>query len=412
MAGYTYSSDFSLGGNGYDPNYNSDEDCWLMKFNPFASNPNSIIVYSTYFGGHFDDDMRSMVVDANGVMYFGGTSLSPDLPTTSNAYQATLPNTSANLNGFVAIIDTNQAGAAGLIYCSFFGGSDNVVINGVATYSGQVYATGWTDTPDLPTTGNVFQAGNNGAYDSFVAVFNPALSTDSCDASATLVFSSYLGGYAVDVGRSIDVDSNGLAYVTGYTFSSDFPVTGTGFQQIYNDGGGDAFVTQVDPVAGAILYSTFLGGTGADVATKVQVQPSGHIAVTGYTFSDGFPAFGQCRATGLWRKWRRVHRGVESHRDQSGAGLGVRHLLWRQRRGGGLRSAPRFDWIVLYRRLYSVEGSARHAQRNQQRIGEWRDRLISSDRESSRSAGLRQLHYRTGQPSCLRHRLRCFREYL
>lgn len=285
LAGYTFSPDFTAGGNGYDPNYSSDEDCWLVKINPFATTGQSVVVYSTYFGGQFDDDMRSMVVDANGIMYFGGTSLSPDLPVTANAFQNMLPNINAALNGFVAEIDTNQAGAAALIYSSFYGGSMDVVINGVATFEGQIYATGYTVTPDLPAAGSLFQAALAGSYDSFVAVFNPAL---TC-ASSTLVFSSYLGGYSEDVGRSIDVDSTGKAYVTGFTFSSNFPVTATAFQPIYNDGGGDAFLTVVDPVAGAVTYSTFLGGTGIDVATKVQVETTGHVAITGFTFSTDFP---------------------------------------------------------------------------------------------------------------------------
>jgi hypothetical protein len=285
MAGYTYSPNFSLGATGYQMNYQSDEDCWLMKFNPFATNPGSVIAYSTYFGGELDDDMRSMAVDAYGVMYFGGSTLSPDLPVTTNAYQSTLPNTNANLNGFVAAIDTNMAGSAGLIYSSFYGGSLNVVINGVATFEGEIYATGWTDTPDLPLA-NPYQASNAGEYDSFLAVFNPAI-TDS--GTESLVYSSYLGGYTDDVGRSVDVDANGFAYIAGYTFSSNFPVSTNGFQQIYNDGGGDAFVTQIDPAAGVVLYSSFLGGTNVDVATKVQVEPSGNIAVAGYTFSTDFP---------------------------------------------------------------------------------------------------------------------------
>jgi hypothetical protein len=289
MAGYTFSPDFSLGSNGYDMNYHSDKDCWLMKFNPFATQGSSVIVYSTYFGGQLDDDMRTMTVDANGVIYFGGTSLSPDLPMTPNAAQGSLPNVNANLNGFVAIIDPSQAGAAGLIYSSFYGGSLTTVINGVAAFQGQIYATGWTLTQDLITAGNLFQPSNNGSYDSFLAVFNPGLCVSSCDAGATLAFSSYLGGYSDDVGRSIDVDANGVAYIAGYTFSSNFPLTANAFQPIYNDGGGDAFVTKIDPVAGVILYSSFVGGTGLDVATKVQVEPSGHIAVGGFTFSTDFP---------------------------------------------------------------------------------------------------------------------------
>ena len=283
MAGFTYSPDFSAGGNGYDHNYHSDEDCWLLKFNPFP-NGGPVVVYSTYFGGQLDDDLRSMVVDSNGVMYFGGTSLSPDLPMSANAYQSTLPNTNALLNGFVAAIDTNQSGSAGLIYSSYFGGTMETVVNGVAARGGQIYATGRTLTTDLPLVSAV-QPANNGSYDAFLAVFNPSAAT----ASGTLAFSTYLGGAQQDAGRSVDADSSGRAYVTGYTYSSDFPVAGNAFQQIYNDGGGDAFVTIIDPVAGALVYSSFLGGTGGDVGVKIQVEPSGHVAVGGYTFSTDFP---------------------------------------------------------------------------------------------------------------------------
>ncbi len=286
MAGWTYSPDFSAGANGYSPNYASDRDCFLVKFNPLATKGEAVILYSTYFGGQFDDDMRSMSVDANGIMYFGGTTLSTDIPISANAFQATLPNTNAIPVGFVAAIDTRQAGAAGLLYSSYYGGAQQLVVNGVATYQGLLYATGWTTTPDLPTTAGVpFQPSLAGNYDSFLAVFNPTVPT----ATGTLTYASYLGGSAEDVGRSIDVDQNGLAYITGYTFSPDFPVTSNAFQPIYNDGGGDAFLAVIDPVAGAVTYATYLGGSGIDVATKVQVDPSGNVAIAGFTFSTDFP---------------------------------------------------------------------------------------------------------------------------
>ncbi len=290
MAGYTYSPDFAAGSSGFQPNFASDEECFLLKFNPFAKKGAPVIVYSTYFGGQLNDNLTSMVVDANGVMYFGGTTLSPDLPMSANAYAAALPNTNANLVGFVAAIDTNQAGAAGLIYSTYFGGADELTVNAVATFNGQIYATGWTNTPDMPTISSTtcvspFQTVISGGYDSFMALFDPSVTTGA----DTLIYSSYLGASQEDVGRSIDVDSNGRAYITGFTFSPDFPVTGNAFQGTYNDGGGDAFVAVMDPVSGVLAYSTFLGGTGIDVATKVQVEPSGHIAVAGFTFSTDFP---------------------------------------------------------------------------------------------------------------------------
>ncbi len=288
MAGWTYSPDFTPGGNGYNPNYSSDEDCWLVKFNPFAGKGESVILYSTYFGGDFDDDMRSMVVDPSGNMYFGGTTLSTDFPVSSNAYQSMLPNTNANLNGFVAELNSNVLGPSSLVYSSYFGGSMDLVINGVATFEGQIYATGWTVTPDMPAASTLtpFQGTNAGSYDAFIAVFEPTL---TC-ATTTLEFSSYLGGASEDIGRSIDVDQTGKAYITGNTFSTNFPIAGAAFQPAYNDGGGDAFLSVVDPVAGELVYSTFVGGTNIDVATKVQVdQATGNVALAGFTFSTDFP---------------------------------------------------------------------------------------------------------------------------
>jgi hypothetical protein len=286
MAGWTYSPDFSAGANGYSPNYSSDRDCWLVKFNPLATKGEAVILYSTYFGGQFDDDMRSMVVDANGVMYFAGTTLSTNIPLTANAYISIIPDTNATPTGFVAEIDTNQAGVAGLIYASYYGGSQELVINGVAAYQGQIYVTGWTITPDLPeTTGVPVQATLAGDYDCFLAVFNPAFTVGT----TTLIYASYLGGSSEDVARSIDVDQTGKAYITGYTFSPDFPIMGAAFQPVYNDGGGDAFLSVIDPFAGVLTYSTYLGGTGMDVATKVQVDPSGNVAIGGFTFSADFP---------------------------------------------------------------------------------------------------------------------------
>lgn len=288
IAGWTYSPDFTPGGNGYDPNYSSNEDGWVVKFNQFATRGESVILYSTYFGGALDDDLRSMAVDASGNIYLGGTTLSPDFPISSNAYASTLPNTSANLNGFVAELNSNILGPGSLVYSTFFGGSMNLVINSVAQFEGQIYATGWTVTPDMPAASTLtpFQPTLSGSYDSFIAVFDPLLT----DGTSTLTFSSYLGGSSEDIGRSIDVDAQGRAYIAGYTFSINFPMAGTSFQPTYNDGGGDAFLTVIDPGVGAIVYSTFVGGTNIDVATKVRVdQSTGNVAIAGFTFSADFP---------------------------------------------------------------------------------------------------------------------------
>jgi hypothetical protein len=88
-------------------------------------------------------------------------------------------------------------------------------------------------------------------YDAFVAQLNPT--------GSALVYSTYLGGSGNDQGLGIAVDSSGNAYVTGLTFSSDFPLMNP-LQPTYGGGYGDAFVSELNPSGTALVYSTYLGG--------------------------------------------------------------------------------------------------------------------------------------------------------
>jgi hypothetical protein len=280
LAGYTYSTDFPIAGNQYQPFPEGPiRNGWIWKLNPFAP-PANAVIFSTYFGANLDTDLRTMAVDNQGIVYIGGTTLASDLPVTSGAFQSTLANTNALNEGFVAAIDTTQSGTSALLYCSYYGGAQTVQINAIATLGGRMYVTGWTNSDNLPAAGNSFQTTRAGGYDAFVAEFDPSQS-----GGASLAFSSYLGGYLTDVGRGIAVDPAGRMYVVGYTLATDFPTTANGLQPNYASGG-DAFLTQIDPNAGQILYSTYLGGSDSDVATNVLVEPSGHVAVAGYTASS------------------------------------------------------------------------------------------------------------------------------
>lgn len=285
LAGYTYSADFQAGGDVVQVLQKvGTRDAWLMKFDPFAADPGSVILYSTFFGGELDDDLTSMVVDAKGVMYFTGTTLSPDFPVSTGAYQTALGNTNALVNGYVAAIDPSQSGAAGLLYSTYFGGSQITTPTGVAFAGGKISICGWTNGDDLPMAGLTIQSTRGGGYDGFVAQFDPAQS-----GTAGLVFSTYLGGAGQDVARSIAANAAGKLYLAGSTLSSNFVTTANGLQPNYSDGGGDGFFVELDPGAGQIVYSTFIGGSQADVATKLYLEPSGRVAITGYTLSPDFP---------------------------------------------------------------------------------------------------------------------------
>jgi len=105
---------------------------------------------------------------------------------------------------------------------------------------------------------------------------------------SSLLYSTFLGGAGNDYGKGVAVDAAGSAYVTGYTVSTDFPTTAGAYDSSHN-GSQDAFVSKLSATGSSLLYSTFLGGAGADYGLGVAVDAAGSAYVTGYTYSTGFP---------------------------------------------------------------------------------------------------------------------------
>jgi hypothetical protein len=100
-----------------------------------------------------------------------------------------------------------------------------------------------------------------------------------------LVYSTYLGGSGFDAGVGIAVDASGNAYVTGQTGSTNFPTTPGAFQTTYGGGSFDAFITKLNPTGTALVYSTYLGGSGDDFGTGIAVDESGNAYVTAHPLS-------------------------------------------------------------------------------------------------------------------------------
>jgi hypothetical protein len=151
----------------------------------------------------------------------------------------------------------------------------------VTDSSGAVYLTGQSSSDDFPTVNAYDSTYSGGAMDVVVAKLSPE--------GNALLYSTYLGGSDYDWGNDIAVDFSGAAYVTGETWSSNFPIL-SAFDAIY-DGEGDAFVTKLNPSGSALAYSTFLGGGNGDYAFGIVVDPAGAAFVTGSTGSGGFPTY-------------------------------------------------------------------------------------------------------------------------
>ena len=165
-----------------------------------------------------------------------------------------------------------------LAFSSYLGGTGEDAAHAIAAdSSGQIYITGYTDSTFFPVQ-SAFQPHAQGAGDAFV--------TKIASDGSTLIYSTYLGGSLTDVSSAIAVDSAGAAYIAGQTYSTDFPLA-SAFRNA-NFGLGDAFVTKLS-AAGTLVYSTYLGGMGADIATGIAVDSSGSAYVTGQTYSVNFP---------------------------------------------------------------------------------------------------------------------------
>jgi hypothetical protein len=159
------------------------------------------------------------------------------------------------------------------------GGTADRVLAVAADVAGNTYVAGLTQSVDFPTL-NAVQPAKAGATDAFVAKINAS--------GTALVWSTYLGGSGIDAALGIARDAAGNVYVTGYTASADFPVTPNAPQPAFGGGVYDAFVAKLDP-NGALMSSTFLGGSNIDVASAIAVDAAGGVHVAGYTCSADFP---------------------------------------------------------------------------------------------------------------------------
>jgi len=255
----------------------------------------SSLVYSTYLGGSgtvesgtsLSDEGLGIAVSSSGAVYLTGGTWSTDFPPVApiQSYGG----------GEDAFLSKFSAGGATLVYSTYLGGTAQDQGNGIAVdSSGNAYVTGFTLSSNFPTV-SPFQASNK------AATYGTAFVAELNSAGSALVYSTYLGGSAMDSGEAIAVDSAGDAYLAGATWSSDFPTFIPLQPSIAAKyAGSNAFVTKLNPAGSALVYSTYLGGSGhatnatpssgGDTAYGIAVDPVGVAFVAGLTGSADFPS--------------------------------------------------------------------------------------------------------------------------
>lgn len=229
------------------------------------------LVYSTFIGGQTADQATDIALDGTGSVYITGATDSTDFP-------GTLQGNAAETS---AIITKLSPAGDELIYSYRFGGSNTDLGNGISvSAANEAFVTGFTDSPNFPTRPSSFDPTYNGGFDGFAF----SLNSDGTG----LRYSTYLGGSAADLTAGISTSPSGEAVITGYTSSTDFPVSPSAFDTTHN-GLSDCFVTKLNYNGSGIIYSTYLGGVGDDGAYSVDVNQAGEVFITGQTNGTDFP---------------------------------------------------------------------------------------------------------------------------
>ncbi len=273
----------------------------IGKYNralPLVIDP--VLSYATYFGGTASQAAWAVAVNTNdGSIYIAGQTLSKQFYTngwsfsTPNAYQTNFGGGTLTGDAFVAKFDNL---GQNLIYLTYLGGrADDGAVGLAVDGAGNAFVTGWTDSANFPTSSNALYKAISGSFstsfnsypvDAFVTELNPG--------GSNLVYSTYLGGSSMDSGIDITVDSSDNAYVTGYSYSDDFPTTTNALQRhlacpytiYYNC---NAFVTEIASNGAALVFSTYLGGINFDQGQGIALDSANNIYITGYTGSTNFP---------------------------------------------------------------------------------------------------------------------------
>jgi hypothetical protein len=352
VTGGTRSGDFPATAGAYDTACGIDgscdsagmgipnDDAFVIKLDPTGST----LAYATFLGGSASEGGAGIAIDDSGRAYVVGSTQSSTFPTTSGAPDSAHGGLS---DGFV--VRLNAAGSD-LDYATFLGGGGNDIAEDVAVYQNSAFVTGCTFSPGFPTTPGAFITTHTGLYGAFVTKLSPdgsaleystflsasaleygrGIAADSTGnayvtgevnsgdllttpgaydqvyhgqidgfvaklnpSGSDLLYATYLGGGGKDKGQSIVLDAAGNAYIVGDTESSDFPTTLDGVDTSYNSSTapsrGDAFMAKLTADGSALVYATFLGGSGGDDGRGIDVDTSGDAYVTGYTNSGDFP---------------------------------------------------------------------------------------------------------------------------
>ncbi len=254
------------------------------KKRPLVIDP-MVLVYSTYLGGSSEERGFGITVDSSGSAFIAGATSSTNFPTL-NYYQGN------NAGGYDVFVTKLSPSGNALVYSTYIGGSGGDYAEAIEVdASGIANIVGFTNSSDYPTL-NPYQSSHAGSYDVLV--------TKLSSSGNALVYSTYLGGNADDFGYDLNLDATGIVYITGFTYSTNFPTLNP--YQANNAGVNDGFVTKLSSSGSTLIYSTYIGGSGNEYEYEIEVDSGGNAYITGYTNSADYPTLNpyQSSNSGSW----------------------------------------------------------------------------------------------------------------
>lgn len=287
VAGITNSPDFPLVNPLIRKAPQNGEQGFISKIDPTGTQ----LLFSTFLGGTtsnlINTQVTALALDTTGNVYVTGTTLAIDFPVTVHAYSTA---------GTSFVTKVSNAGDQ-ILYSTFLGpGSRGLAIaassDGTATIAGSVYDA------TFPVTPSAFQTVCNCNPNLHTTSFVTRLSADG----SLLVWSTYLGGRdggiggpTEDTAKALALTSDGGVVVAGIAQSPNFPVTPGAFQTKLRTGSGSGaaptlFLSRLNASGSALKFSTYLGGSNAEVFYGLQLDTSENPWVTGVTYSPDFPS--------------------------------------------------------------------------------------------------------------------------
>lgn len=279
VTGQTISADLPVTVGALDQLYN-DQEAFVARFSPDGT----ALEWCTYLGGSTPipfarDYGQAVELDAAEQAHVAGWTSSDNFPVTANAIKLANGSDWFAEDGFLSIL---SADGSSLVYSTLIGGDFQDRIFGLDVDPAGVVSVCGEAGPNLYTTANAAQPGHSAQYDAFVYRFAPG---------GAIQYATYLGSTAFDHAYDVEYGADGRLYLGGRTDSAGFPTTAGAFQ-VAKAASHDAFVSRLNPVTGALEYSSFLGGDSGDMAFErlgIATDGTGLVWMAGGSKSTDFP---------------------------------------------------------------------------------------------------------------------------